>query len=106
MEKNPCIYATLPKYTAKKRDIWTAETLFHALEEMCIRDRRCACRMESYTNPHLTRTMKKFWRWLRLSLIHICNAALLAKHLAQSEQFILDKTDTILYGTCSDCKGK
>lgn len=26
------IYATLPKYTAKKRDIWTAETLFHALE--------------------------------------------------------------------------
>ena len=22
------------------------------------------CRMESYTNPHLTRTMKKFWRWL------------------------------------------
>lgn len=30
--KNPCIYATLPKYTAKKRDIWTAETLFHALE--------------------------------------------------------------------------
>ena len=32
MEKNPCIYATLPKYTAKKRDIWTAETLFHALE--------------------------------------------------------------------------
>ena len=34
------------------------------------------------------------------------NAALLAKHLAQSEQFILDTTDTILYGTCSDCKGK
>ena len=32
MEKNPCIYSTLPKYTAKKRDIWTAETLFHALE--------------------------------------------------------------------------
>ena len=27
MEKNPCIYATLPKYTAKKRDIWTAETV-------------------------------------------------------------------------------
>ena len=26
------IYATFPKYTAKKRDIWTAETLFHALE--------------------------------------------------------------------------
>ena len=34
------------------------------------------------------------------------NAALLAKHLAQSEQFMLDTTDTILYGTCSDCKGK
>ena len=32
MEKNPCIYATLPKYTSKKRDIWTAETLFHALK--------------------------------------------------------------------------
>lgn len=32
MEKDPCVYATLPKYTAKKRDIWTAETLFHALE--------------------------------------------------------------------------
>ncbi len=32
MEKNPCIYATLPKYTSKKRDIWTAETLFRALE--------------------------------------------------------------------------
>ena len=34
------------------------------------------------------------------------NAALLAKHLAQSEKFMLDTTDTILYGTCSDCKGK
>ena len=34
------------------------------------------------------------------------NAALLEKHLAQSEQFMLDTTDTILYGTCSDCKGK
>ena len=34
------------------------------------------------------------------------NAALLAKHLAQSEQFMLDTADTILYGTCSDCKGK
>ena len=34
------------------------------------------------------------------------NAALLAKLLAQSEQFMLDTTDTILYGTCSDCKGK
>lgn len=34
------------------------------------------------------------------------NAVLLAKHLAQSEQFMLDIADTILYGTCSDCKGK
>ena len=34
------------------------------------------------------------------------NAALLAKYLAQSEQLMLDTTDTILYGTCSDCKGK
>jgi len=34
------------------------------------------------------------------------NAALLAKYLAQSEQFMLDTTDTILYGTCSNCKGK
>ena len=34
------------------------------------------------------------------------NAALFAKHLAQSEQFTLDAADTILYGTCSDCKGK
>ena len=32
MEKNPCISATLPKYTSKKRDIWTAETLFRALK--------------------------------------------------------------------------
>ena len=32
VEKNPCIHATLPKYTPKKREIWTAETLFHALE--------------------------------------------------------------------------
>ena len=34
------------------------------------------------------------------------NAALFAKHLAQSEQFTLDAADTILYGTCSDCKEK
>lgn len=32
------------------------------------------------------------------------NAALFAKHLVQSEQFTLDTTDTILYGTCSVCK--
>ena len=34
------------------------------------------------------------------------NAALFAKHLAQSEQFTLDAADTILYGICSDCKEK
>ena len=34
------------------------------------------------------------------------NAALFAKHLAQSEQFTLDTADTILYGICSDCKKK
>ena len=32
------------------------------------------------------------------------HAALFAKHLAQSEQFVLDTADTILYGTCSNCK--
>ena len=34
------------------------------------------------------------------------NAALFAKHLAQSEQFTLDAADTILYGICADCKEK
>ena len=29
------------------------------------------------------------------------NAALFAKHLAQSEQFTLDAADTVLYGTCA-----
>jgi integrase len=32
MEKNPCIYATVPKYKAKTREIWTAETLMQATE--------------------------------------------------------------------------
>ena len=32
MPKNPVLNATLPKYEVKPRDIWTAETLFHALE--------------------------------------------------------------------------
>ena len=32
------------------------------------------------------------------------NAVLFAKHLAQSERFMLDTADTVLYGTCSDCK--
>ena len=32
MEKNPAIYATVPKAESQKRDIWDAPTLFHALE--------------------------------------------------------------------------
>lgn len=32
MEKNPCIYATVPKHKTKKREIWTAETLMYAME--------------------------------------------------------------------------
>ena len=32
MEKNPAIYATVPKVETKKRDIWDATTLFHAIE--------------------------------------------------------------------------
>lgn len=32
MEKNPCHSATVPKYKAKKREIWMAETLMYALE--------------------------------------------------------------------------
>lgn len=32
MERNPCLNATLPKVEHKKREIWTAETLFYALD--------------------------------------------------------------------------
>lgn len=32
MEKNPCIYATVPKHKTKKRDIWTAETMMYVME--------------------------------------------------------------------------
>ena len=32
MEKNPAMYATVPKAEAKKREIWDAPTLFHAIE--------------------------------------------------------------------------
>ena len=32
MEKNPAIYATVPKAEQKKREIWDAPTLFHAIE--------------------------------------------------------------------------
>ena len=38
MEKNPCLLATVPKVNRQKREIWTAETLFHALE-VCTDDR-------------------------------------------------------------------
>lgn len=32
MDKNPCIYATVPKHKAKKREIWTADTLMYAMD--------------------------------------------------------------------------
>ena len=32
------------------------------------------------------------------------NAALFAKHLQQQENFDLDIAETVLYGTCADCK--
>ena len=32
MEKNPALYATVPKSEEKKRDIWDAPTLLHAIE--------------------------------------------------------------------------
>ena len=32
MEKNPAALATVPKHEKKERDIWTAETLFHAID--------------------------------------------------------------------------
>ena len=54
MAKNPVIYAAVPKYKSAKREIWTAETLMHALE-VCEDDRlklalnlafSCSLRME------------------------------------------------------------
>lgn len=32
IEKNPALHATVPKHKKQKREIWTAETLFHATE--------------------------------------------------------------------------
>lgn len=32
MEKNPALYANVPKYKQEKREIWDAETLMHAIE--------------------------------------------------------------------------
>ena len=42
MEKNPAIYATVPKHEEKKREIWDAPTLFHALE-LCEDERLKLC---------------------------------------------------------------
>ena len=42
MEKNPTDYASLPKAEYKKREIWTAETLFQALE-LCDDERLKLC---------------------------------------------------------------
>lgn len=42
MEKNPTDYASVPKAEYKKRDIWTAETLFQALE-LCEDERLKLC---------------------------------------------------------------
>lgn len=38
MERNPAVNVTVPKHVSRKRDIWTAETLFHALQ-VCDSDR-------------------------------------------------------------------
>lgn len=38
MEKNPCLSATVPVHKGKKRQIWTAETLMHAID-VCEDDR-------------------------------------------------------------------
>lgn len=32
IEKNPCIYANVPKHKYNKREIWTAETLMYAID--------------------------------------------------------------------------
>lgn len=32
LEKNPCIYATVPKHKSQKRETWTAETLMYAMD--------------------------------------------------------------------------
>lgn len=42
MEKNPATYATVPKQEEKKRDIWDAPTLFHAIE-ICKDERLKLC---------------------------------------------------------------
>lgn len=38
IEKNPAVYATVPKHEAKEREIWDAQTIFKAIE--CCKDPR------------------------------------------------------------------
>ena len=38
MEKNPCQRATVPKHTPKKREIWEADTMMHAMD-VCVDER-------------------------------------------------------------------
>ena len=55
MEKNPCIYATVPKHKTKKREIWTAGTLMYALE-VCEDDRLKLAMNLSFSCPGRFRT--------------------------------------------------
>ena len=62
MPKSPlAIYATVPKYKSAQREIWTAETLMHALE-VCEDERSklalnlafsCSMRMGEMLRTHL-----------------------------------------------------
>jgi len=49
MEKNPTDYASVPKAEYKKRDIWTAEPLFQALE---------ATLLKLHQNPKMAALLK------------------------------------------------
>jgi len=42
IEKNPALHATVPKHKKQEREIWTAETLFHATE-VCENERLKLC---------------------------------------------------------------
>jgi len=42
IEKNPALHATVPKHKKQEREIWTAETLFHATE-VCGNERLKLC---------------------------------------------------------------
>lgn len=48
IEKNPATYATVPKQEEKKRDIWDAPTLFHAIE-ICKDERLKLCMNLSFS---------------------------------------------------------